>query len=91
MSVRVDADSVLKYNTAVLRCRVPPGAAQYTEVVAWIRGNTHLFPSPRGGELREKKCSLALAQSNEGLIQSSPLFPLAISLGRWPAALARFT
>ena len=51
LSARVEGDQVQKYNTAVLRCRVGSrAAAEYTEVVAWIRGNTHLFPSPRGGE-----------------------------------------
>ena len=50
LSARVEGDPVQKYNTAVLRCRVSRAAAGYTEVVAWIRGNTHLFPSPRGGE-----------------------------------------
>ena len=50
LSARVEGDPVQKYNTAVLRCRVSRAAAENTEVVAWIRGNTHLFPSPRGGE-----------------------------------------
>ena len=51
LSARVEGDPVQKYNTAVLRCRTrAAAAAQYSEVVAWVRGNTHLFPSPRGGE-----------------------------------------
>jgi hypothetical protein len=57
MSVRVEGDAIQKYNTAVLRCRVPSGSSTHTEVVAWVRGNTHLFPSPRGGEsIRSESC-----------------------------------
>ena len=52
LSVRVQGDSIQKYNTAVLRCQVPHSAAAVTEVVSWMRGNTQLFPSPRGGKFR---------------------------------------
>ena len=50
LTVRVLAEPVLKYNTAVLRCQVPQSAAPYTTIVSWTRGDAHLYPSPRGGK-----------------------------------------
>ena len=50
LTVRVLAEPVLKYNTAVLRCQVPQSAASYTTIVSWTRGDAHLYPSPRGGK-----------------------------------------
>ena len=50
LTVRVLAEPVLKYNTAVLRCQVPKPAATYTTIVSWTRGDAHLYPSPRGGK-----------------------------------------
>ena len=52
LTVRVLAEPVLKYNTAVLRCQVPQSAASYTTIVSWTRGDAHLYPSPRGGKLK---------------------------------------
>lgn len=50
LTVRVLAEPVLKYNTAVLRCQVPQSAASYTSIVSWTRGNSHLYQSPKGGK-----------------------------------------
>ena len=54
LTVRVLAEPVLKYNTAVLRCQVPQSAAPYTTIVSWSRGDAHLYPSPRGGKSQLK-------------------------------------
>ena len=54
LSARVEGDQVQKYNTAVLRCRVGSrAAAEYTEVVAWIRGNTHTTDGERLAFMRQ--------------------------------------
>ena len=51
LSVRVQGEPVLKYNTAVLRCQVPQSAASYTKIISWTRGSTRLYPSTRGGNM----------------------------------------
>ncbi len=51
LSVRVAAEAVLKFNTAVLRCQVPQSAASYTKIVSWTRGSSRLYPSSRGGKI----------------------------------------
>ena len=51
LSVRVQGETVLKFNTAVLRCQVPQSAATYTKIISWTRGSTRLYPSTRGGNM----------------------------------------
>ena len=58
LTVRVLAEPVLKYNTAVLRCQVPQSAAPYTTIVSWTRGDAHLYPSPRGGKKIDLKLKI---------------------------------
>ena len=50
LPIRVQSETVLKFNTAVLRCQVPQSAASYTKVVSWTRGSTRVYPSSRGGK-----------------------------------------
>jgi hypothetical protein len=50
VSVRVMAEPVLKFNTAVLRCQVPQNAALYTKIQSWQRGNTIIYPTSKGGK-----------------------------------------
>jgi hypothetical protein len=50
VSVRVVAEPVIKFNTAVLRCQVPQTAALYTKIQSWQRGNTIIYPTSKGGK-----------------------------------------
>nr|XP_040568004.1 Down syndrome cell adhesion molecule-like protein Dscam2 isoform X1 [Lepeophtheirus salmonis] len=49
LSVRVEGESTIEFNTALLRCKVlSSSSAVITEVMSWHRGGLQLYPSERG-------------------------------------------
>ena len=77
VSVRVMAEPVLKFNTAVLRCQVPQNAALYTKIQSWQRGNTIIYPTSKGGK-RISKYSFPLLHNRN--IKSKMCLCLCLSL-----------
>ncbi|KAK8393410.1 hypothetical protein O3P69_013418 [Scylla paramamosain] len=51
--VRVYDEYVIRGNTAVLRCVVPPFVRDLVTVTAWVRDHAHhIYPSLHGGEYK---------------------------------------